>query len=345
MLEPRSSEYFEIKVEPDNQDIGKRLDLFLSITLPQYSRSFIKKTIETNKVLLNGEVCYKAGYKVHADDLISFPNLNFEFPSQKLEATEFDLEIILEDDDYLFINKPIGLTVHPTNPSETNTLVNKILGRYKDLPSKDFLRPGIVHRLDKDTSGLIVIAKNSKSLWWLSSRFADRKVNKTYISIGLANNLSKAFLDKEIELEGYLSRNPGNRKEFVFNNNEVNKNSRFSKTSFEILDTLKLAEERFLIYSKVHPHTGRTHQIRVHQRFLGDPILGDRIYSSRKELAWINNWFEKNNLEKRLYLHSFSISFENYDGKLYSVETQIPQSFNKVIEYAKKADQSKKTKT
>ncbi len=152
-----------IPILENDEDLGKRLDLYLSLQLPQFSRSNIKKTIESNKVLINDEICFKAGYKLRVGDVIDYPDYNIEQISVKsLPKSKFDLEILHEDDDYLFINKPIGLIVHPTNPYQTDTLVNKLLDLNKDLPGNAFLRPGIVHRLDKDTSGVIIVAKNPK---------------------------------------------------------------------------------------------------------------------------------------------------------------------------------------
>lgn len=332
-------ESIKINVPELSPDLGKRLDLFLSLNLPQYSRAFIKKTIESNKVLLNGEVCYKAGYKVKAGDIIEFPNLEFSTPSLNLQPSVFDLEIIHEDEDYLIINKPIGLTVHPTDSSQQDTLVNKLLARYKELPGNELSRPGIVHRLDKDTSGIIAVAKSSRGLWWLSQQFADRKVEKKYLSIGLVEyGFSKVMDNDEFEIQGQLVRNSVNRKEFqLLEKDQKSNNSRFSLTKFKILEKLNIGNDKHLVYFEVSPKTGRTHQIRVHQKSFRAPILGDPIYLSRKQKTWSDEFLLQNKLENRLYLHSYSLTFENYDGKMYSFKTDVPKAFEEVLNYAKKS--------
>lgn len=329
----------KINVPELSKDLGKRLDLYLSLNLPKYSRSFIKKTIESNKVLVNGEVCYKAGYKIQPNDVIEFPDIEFSAPSLNLKPSVFDLEIVHEDDDYLIINKPIGLTVHPTDSSQEDTLVNKLLARYQELPTNEISRPGIVHRLDKDTSGLIAVAKSSRGLWWLSQQFADRKVEKKYLSIGLIEyGASKVLNSPEFEIQGQMIRNTVNRKEFtLLEKDQTKDNSRFSLTKFKVLEKIEIGDNKTLIYLECSPKTGRTHQIRVHQKSFRAPILGDSIYLPRKQKMWSDNFLESNNLENRLYLHSYSLTFENYDGKMYSFKTEVPKSFEDVLNYAKKS--------
>jgi len=321
----------KITVSHNNEDIGKRLDLFLSIELPQLSRSHIKKVIESNKVTVNDELCFKAGYKVKAGDIIDFPNIDHTPPSLlSLPRSTFDLEILHEDHDYLFINKPSGLIVHPANPTQNNTLVNKLLDFNQNLPATNILRPGIVHRLDKDTSGVIVVAKSPKGLWWLSQQFAQRTVKKTYLSIGLAHDLNQKFLlNTEFAFEGFMRRSSKDRKQFQMERPHPNSTpqGRFSKSLFTITDTVQIDTSRQLLFTKIFPQTGRTHQIRVHQKEQGFVIIKDDIYMSSKQKAWSEKYLESKGLKIRLYLHAFSIAFENYDGKKYSIQTEIPEDF------------------
>lgn len=320
--------YIEINCS-DISDTGKRLDLYLSLQLPQYSRSFIKKTIEENKVFVNEDICFKAGYKVQLQDKIKFPKLEYKPNSVDLFKAKFDLEIISEDEDYLFINKPINLAVHPTSSMSEITLVNKLLGLYSDLPSNDFRRPGIVHRLDKDTSGVIVIAKNPKSLWWLSGQFANRKVHKKYVSIGVDFQAEKKLqVGSEFEVQGMMKRNTLNRKHFFISTDE--KSGKFSYSRF-LVKSIKEVGLSKLYLLEIYPLTGRTHQIRVHQKSIDLPILGDKIYLSRKQMQWSDKFLQDNAYVRRLYLHAKSISFENYNGKLYSVETKVPEEFSHIL--------------
>jgi len=328
----------KVKVPEFTRDLGKRLDLYLSLNLPEFSRAFIKKTIESNQVFVNGEVCFKAGYKIKPGDEIDFPRVEFRAPSFNLEPSKFDLEIVYEDGDYLIINKPIGLAVHPANSYQKDTLVNKLLAKYKDLPQNNLARPGIVHRLDKDTSGIIAIAKSPRALWWLSSQFAERKVVKKYISLGVAfDGASRKIHQNEFKVEGYISRNKSNRKEFILLDNKDSKNrqARYSLSIFRVLKEIEVQDNIRLIYMEITPKTGRTHQIRVHQKSLGVPILGDEIYLSRKQKEWSDRFLSKNSLDNRLYLHSLSLTFENYDGKMYSFSTKVPESFTHTLTNAK----------
>lgn len=325
-----------ISVAKNDPDIGKRLDLFLSIKLPQLSRSHIKKTIESNEVKLNGELCYKAGYKVRADDVISFPERDL-LPAPtvtQLPKSTFDLEILFEDEDYLFINKPIGLIVHPTSIQQKDTLVNKLLDLNSDLPSTHMLRPGIVHRLDKDTSGVIVIAKTPKALWWLSQQFAERKVTKHYRSLGVNHDQNFRYKKGDIFLfEGFMRRSSKDRKQFAVEHlkNVSKPQGRFSKSQFMILDIEKLEDGSHLIYSDIYPMTGRTHQIRVHQKELGFTIIKDPIYMPTKQLKWSDNLLKLRTAKQRLYLHAYSIAFENYNGKTYAVTAPIPTEYTSLF--------------
>lgn len=321
----------EIIVDSLDPDIGKRLDLYISLKLPKYTRSLIKKTIESNEVFVNNEINYKAGYKVKINDRILFPEINdYKNTFVELKPSLFDLKILLEDDDYVFLDKPIGLLVHPVNNITEDTLVNKLISKYKDLPGENMNRPGIVHRLDKDTSGVIVVAKNPKSLWWISKLFAERKVNKEYLSIGICHGLPKIIeLNKTFEVSGYLKRSDENRKKYVLNTKS--NDGKYSLTSFKALKILNYDEVIKLVLFQVSPSTGRTHQIRVHQKSLSVSILGDPLYLSRNQCELSNKILNQFNIKPRLFLHAHKINFENYDGKVYSVLSEMPKEFNELL--------------
>lgn len=335
-----------ILVDPQDPEIGKRLDLFLSLKLPQYSRSSIKKTIEENKVKLNGEIFYKAGYKVRGGENIEFPEIEHEISNsfESLPKSPFDLEILYEDDDYIFINKPSGLIVHPTHPGQNDTLVNKLLSLREELPKNHILRPGIVHRLDKDTSGVIIIAKTPKSLWWVTGQFAERKVKKEYLSIGLSTQLNFQYKKGSIfEYECNIVRSSRDRKQYIslpIKEGMYDK-GRYSKSKFEIKDIVTFDTEKHLILTKIYPLTGRTHQIRVHQRAQNFPILGDPIYLSQKEQRISKDISNVLNIVDRLYLHAITVTFENYNGKVYSISAQAPKEFDSLINNGKTHSEQK----
>jgi 23S rRNA pseudouridine1911/1915/1917 synthase len=337
----------KIEVNPQDIDTGKRLDLYITLKLPAYSRSSIKKTIEENKVKVNGEVCYKAGYKVRIGDVIDFPELEYDLSNKfkELPKSPFDLEILFEDEDYIFINKPVGLIVHPTHPGQNHTLVNKLLSLRDSLPQTNILRPGIVHRLDKDTSGVIVIAKTPKALWWVTGQFAERKVKKQYISIGLNSDSVFKYKKGEVfEFESNIERSRRERKQYLslpLTKNDQSR-GRYSKTKFEILEVLQLSSGKYLVYTKVSPLTGRTHQIRVHQRALNFPILGDPIYLSSKEFKYSEDIFNFLDVNSRLCLHAQSVTFENYNGKVYSISAQVPKELRSLIDNAKENSEQQK---
>lgn len=330
----------EIIIDTQDKDIGKRLDLFLSLHVPDISRSAIKKTIESNKVTVNSEICYKAGYKVRGGDVLTYPDEELQtLPYTKLIPSEFDLEILYEDTDYIFINKPSGLKVHPTHLNETDTLVNKLLGLKAELPGNHFLRPGIVHRLDKDTSGVIVVAQNPKSLWWISQQFADRKVKKNYLSLSL--NTDSNFKHKpgeHLAYESNIVRSSSDRRQYRVEklHNNVTVKGRYAKTEFEFIDIVKIGGVH-IIKTKVYPLTGRTHQIRVHERALNFPIIGDPIYLSKKEFELSSEIIQDLHSVNRLMLHAEKIAFENYDGKMYSISAQEPIEMKTLINNAKKS--------
>ncbi len=328
----------KIKVtEKYRPEEGKRLDLFLSIAIPELSRSALKQVIEANEVFVNGELCFKAGYKVKQGDEIIISDDALEaylVPHTSILPEEFDMEILYEDSDYLFINKPCGVAVHPTRSGEQGTLVNKLLGRYSTrLPGSDMTRPGIVHRLDKETSGVIVVAKTPKALWWLSRQFAERKVNKAYCAIGFNEDARFRYREGEsFDFEGYLARSTSNRKQFrLYEGEGMPGYARFSKTRFQIVTIKELTGTGRFILASVYPLTGRTHQIRVHQKSLQFPIVGDHLYLSEKQRTRLATVENNSHIPKRLYLHAQKLSFKNYNNKKYEIMCKVPDTFNKLI--------------
>ena len=291
----------------NENDKGKRLDIYIAENFNELSRTMIKKLIESNNILVNDK-SEKVSYKVQAND-----NISIDIPEAKetkLKAQEIPLDIIYEDSDIIVINKPKGMVVHPANGNPDGTLVNAILSICKNSLSGigGELRPGIVHRLDKDTSGLIIVAKNDKAHINMSEQIKNHEVEKTYIA------LVKGFVkENEATINMPIGRSTKDRKKMA-----VNKNGKNAVTHFKVI-------ERFGNYTllEVKIETGRTHQIRVHLSQIGYPIVGDTVYSNGK-----NEWGIKGQC-----LHAKSLKFKHpITGKEMFIEAPIPKYFQDVIE-------------
>jgi len=253
----------EIIVE-SNQTI--RIDVYISNLENDMSRSNIQKQIEQGNILVNGQKV-RTSYKVQFGDKIT---LNEVAPKAiDLKAQDIPLEIIYEDDDILVINKPKGMVVHPGAGNHDNTLVNAILSICKDSLSgiNGEIRPGIVHRLDKDTSGVLIVAKNDLSHINLSNQIKNREVKKTYIA--LVRGITK---ENNATIDMPIGRSKKNRQKMA-----IDKEGRNAVTHFKVL---KRYEKYTLL--EVDIETGRTHQIRVHLSHIGYPVIGDEVYSNGK---------------------------------------------------------------
>ncbi len=292
--------YFE--VENDN----KRIDAYLSEKIADTSRVAIQRLINNGKVLVNGK-SIKASYKVQAGDNIQVEE---EIPIEvSLKAQEIPLEIIYEDDDIIVVNKPKGMVVHPANGNPDGTLVNAIMAICKDSLSGigGKIRPGIVHRLDKDTSGIIIVAKNDKAHINLSEQIKNHKVKKTYIA--LVRGIVK---ENEATINMPIGRSEKDRKKMA-----VTRKGKEAITHFKVL-------ERYDKYTllQVNIETGRTHQIRVHLSQIGYPIVGDEVYSNGK-----NEWNIKGQC-----LHAKSLDFTHpTTGKMMHLEAELPDYFENIL--------------
>jgi 23S rRNA pseudouridine1911/1915/1917 synthase len=267
------------------QDTGKRLDLFI-IDFSRdnklgFSRTLIQGLIQEGRVTVNNLSLIKPHYKVKENDEI---RLSIEEKKNaELMPEKIPLEIVYEDGDLAVVNKQPGLVVHPAPGNYEHTLVNALLYYFKELSCVNPQRPGIVHRLDKETSGLLVIAKNNFTHLALAKQFADHTIKRKYIAIVKGR---VEFDENIIELP--IGRHPKKRKNMSVSFGEKTK---YAKTYYR---TLKRTNNFSLL--ELEPFTGRTHQLRVHLAFLGHPVLGDTKYS-------------KNNTFSRLALHAKSIGF------------------------------------
>ncbi len=293
----------EIIVESDET---KRIDAYISEN-SEYSRTAVQRFIEENKITVNGKK-EKASYKVQNGDKIEIE----EEPAKEIElkAQDIPLEILYEDNDIIVVNKPKGMVVHPANGNPDGTLVNAIMSICKDSLSGigGEIRPGIVHRLDKNTSGAIIIAKNDKAHINLSEQLKNHEIKKTYIA--LVRGIVK---ENNATINMPIGRSKKDRKKM-----DVDKNGKEAITHFKVLK--RFADCTLL---EINIETGRTHQIRVHLSHIGYPIIGDDVYSNGK-----NKW----NIEGQC-LHAKSLDFKHpINGKSMHVEAPIPEYFEKIIE-------------
>ena len=289
------------------EDIGVRIDVYLSNKDEDISRVTVQRLIKEEKILVNGNKT-KASYKVQENDSIE---LQEEKPKEiSLKPQDIPVEIIYEDKDIIVVNKPKGMVVHPANGNPDGTLVNSLMAICKDSLSGigGEIRPGIVHRLDKDTSGVIVVAKNDKAHINLSEQIKNHEVEKTYIA--LVKGIVKA---NEATIDMPIGRSTKDRKKMA-----VTKTGKNAITHFKVI-------ERYQNYTllEVKIETGRTHQIRVHLSQIGHPIVGDTTYSNGK-----NEWGIKGQC-----LHAKSLKFKHpINGKEMFLEAEMPEYLKKVIE-------------
>jgi 23S rRNA pseudouridine1911/1915/1917 synthase len=270
-----------------------RLDLFLAGRLSENSRSFIKKQILSGGVEVNGLAVKKPSYALKEGSIITVKDL--ETKKSGIIPFDYALEIIYEDEYIAAINKPAGISTHPGKGNYGNTLVNILIGKINDLSGIGGVeRPGIVHRLDKDTSGIMLIAKNDFSHNVLTADFKNRYIKKTYLAV------TYGIVPQEVGcIEGYIKRNPKNRLKMEMGG----EGGKYCITGFEAVKYLRGAATLL----KVMPQTGRTHQIRVSLFEKGYPIVGDKIYR-RKDIA---DKYKSLNSVKRQMLHAYLLEFDH----------------------------------
>lgn len=299
------TEVYKVKAEQQ----GSRLDQVLSQAFPEISRSFLQKRIRDGGVLVDGDVCDSKKYKVEEGQEIT---LAIPEPEElEVAAEPIPLDLVYEDGDMLVVNKPRGMVVHPAAGNDRGTLVNAVLYHCGGSLSSinGVIRPGIVHRIDKDTSGLLMIAKNDRAHNSLAEQLAEHSITRVYEAI-VYNN----FPDEAGTVDAPIGRDPKNRlKQAV-----TEKNSKRAVTHYRVL-------ERFGTFTRIEARleTGRTHQIRVHMAYIHHPLLGDPVYGPSKNPFGL----------KGQMLHARVLGFRHpATGEYMEFEAEPPEDFQKVLE-------------
>lgn len=283
---------------------GERVDAFVARALPEISRSYVKRLLESGLITIDGRVP-KASEKVSegATVLVEVPPPEV----MTLEPQPIPLTIVYQDNDIIVVDKPPGLTVHPSPGHPSGTLVNALLAVCPDLQGiAGTLRPGIVHRLDKDTSGLLVVAKNDRAMRALQQQLSERRVHKTYLAL-----VHGVPSPREGQIEAPIARSPKNRKKMA-----IVEGGRESTTRYRVREEMA----KFALL-EVEPVTGRTHQIRVHLAAIGHPIVGDAVYGRPSPLV------------DRQFLHAWKLAFGMpLGGRQVEFESPLPPDLREALE-------------
>ncbi len=305
----------------DEGAVGLRLDVFLNSHFPQYSRSYFNRLIKNGLVLVNNKPS-KSGYLLRLNDHIS---LEFVSTEIRMEPVSMPIDIVYEDEDIIVINKPAGMVVHPGKGNETNTLVNALLHYTTELAdSGAYFRPGIVHRLDKDTSGLLVVAKNDRALWRLRKQFDTKQIHRVYWALLWGDLQEESGTIKEA-----IARSRKNPIKFV-----VDVRGKEAITHYRVLKRFQYVT---LVEFKLQ--TGRTHQIRVHAHYLRHPVVGDQLYNGRENqlLRLPQNLRKRGShllkLLKRQALHAKKLSLIHpSSGQRLQFEVPLPADMQEALD-------------
>jgi 23S rRNA pseudouridine1911/1915/1917 synthase len=299
------------------EDSGQRLDRVLAAHCPELSRTRVQELIEEGLAQLNGKAA-KGSHKVHSGDVLEV--VAQERPALQAEAESIPLDVLYEDDDLLAVNKPAGMTVHAGAGTSRGTLVNALLGRGQALSQGgDPLRPGIVHRLDKESSGIVLVAKNDFAHAKLSEAFRQRTIRKIYIAL-----VQGELKEERGRIELAIARDPNRRTRMTAKRASQLANARAARTDWSVLcriDATSLLE--------VELHTGRTHQIRVHFATLRHPVVGDTLYGAAEQLR-----VGKATLPAlgRNFLHATKIAFEQpRTGVTIQLTAPLPQELREYL--------------
>jgi 23S rRNA pseudouridine1911/1915/1917 synthase len=294
---------YQVGLEEDDE----RLDKWMSLALPDLSRSYIQKCIKANEVLVNQQP-RKASYRLKVDDDIVFSIPEAVEPA--IEPENIPLSILYEDDDLLIVDKPKGMVVHPAPGHYSGTLVNAVMYHCKDNLSgiNGVLRPGIVHRIDRDTTGSIVVCKNNQSHNCVAAQLKEHSITRKYRAI-----VHGVIAEDEGTINAPIGRNPKDRKKMAVDE----KNGKPAITHYHVLKRFKE-----YTYIECQLETGRTHQIRVHMASIGHPLLGDEVYSNRKSPYHLTGQT----------LHAYVIGLIHPStGKYLEITAPLPEYFSHLL--------------
>lgn len=295
----------KIRIKVENLEKNERIDKYLSSKLDDsFSRAKIQKLIDEELILVNDKVI-KSSYKVSNGDVILITDKEEDM---SVKPEKMDIDIVYEDDDVMVINKKSGIVVHPAPGNYSGTLVNGLMYLSKDLSHVNGeFRPGIVHRIDKDTSGLLIVAKNDKAHRILAEELKEKKIKRKYIA------LVSGVINHDVgEIDAPIGRDPSDRKKMCV----TSTNSKDAITHFRVLERYKNAS---LIECELE--TGRTHQIRVHMKYIDHPVINDPVYG------------KSNHGEFGQLLHAKEITFTHPTTKeVMTFSCEVPEEFNKILE-------------
>lgn len=295
----------KIRIEVENLEKNERIDKYLSSKLDDsFSRAKIQKLIDEELILVNDKII-KSSYKVSNGDVILITDKEEDM---SVKPEKMNIDIVYEDDDVMVINKKSGVVVHPAPGNYSGTLVNGLMYLSKDLSHVNGeFRPGIVHRIDKDTSGLLIVAKNDKAHRILAEELKEKKIKRKYIA------LVSGVINHDVgEIDAPIGRDPSDRKKMCV----TSTNSKDAITHFRVLERYKNAS---LIECELE--TGRTHQIRVHMKYIDHPVINDPVYG------------KSNHGEFGQLLHAKEITFTHPTTKeIMTFSCEVPEEFNKILE-------------
>jgi 23S rRNA pseudouridine1911/1915/1917 synthase len=324
MLDNEMYEHHFFEVEKNHDLI--RIDKFLLLRISNNNRTKIQKSILAGNVFCNNTLV-KSNYKVKPNDKISI-RFEYEPYSKEIIPENIPLDVVFEDNDIIIINKPSNMVVHPSYGHYSGTLIHALLHRFKDIKvNNDNQRPGLVHRLDKNTTGLIVIARNEDALTYLSAQFASRTIKRTYVALVWGD-----VKEEKGTITGNIGRNKKNRKIMtVFQDENEGKHA---VTHYEVLERF-----RYVTLVKCHLETGRTHQIRVHMKHIGHPLFNDNEYGGDKILRgttfskykqFVQNCFQ---ILPRQALHATNLSLRHpKNDELVSFQVDLPADLHNVVD-------------
>ena len=326
-MENNSSLFEHFSFLVDKGQTPFRIDKYLMNFVENATRTKIQAAAKNGSIEVNGNVV-KSNYKVKPLDKI---RVKFEYPPHEnlLVAENIVLDIVYEDDDLVVINKPAGIVVHPGHGNYSGTLINGLIYHFENLPKNSSNRPGLVHRLDKETSGLLVVAKNDSSMVHLSNQFANKTSKREYIAMVWGN-----VKDDRGQIDNYIGRNPKNRLQNIVLDEDSIVGGKRAITNYEVISRLN-----YVSLVKCTLETGRTHQIRVHMKHIGHTLFNDERYGGNmilkgttftKYKQFVENCFK---LLPRQALHAKTLGFTHPStGKFMEFVSDLPIDFRSCIE-------------